>query len=324
MKRITGDINNKDFKRLYLLYGPEKYLCLKARDLLLDSLDIRNDIMNFTSVSQKSLSDDKIIDLCETIPFFSDRRVILLEDTGYFNEKNDRLASYINDLPSYLTLIFTEDKVDKRGKLYKAASRYERVIEFKPLTEDDLSKWVINHLKENDMAIQKNALDYFLSGVGTDLNYISNELEKLIAYCSENKVITTNEISEISSFRTENRIFEMISDITENKKTQALDKYYDLLALKEPPMRILYLISRQYLLLYNIKSLLSSVSDERRIAEILKIHPYAVKKSIPVCRKYKESDLKSILNECASLEEDVKRGTLNDRLSVELMILNRK
>ena len=79
--------------------------------------------MNFSRFEGKGTEIPKVIDLAETMPFFADRRVILLENTGFFKNKADALADYMGSLPDYLVLIFVEEEVDKRNRMYKAVQK---------------------------------------------------------------------------------------------------------------------------------------------------------------------------------------------------------
>ena len=322
MKRILDDIKNSDIRQVYLLYGTEKHLASLYKDKLLKHIVPDNDMMNYTVFSEKTATEEAIIDQCETVPFFSDRRIILIENSGFFNEKKDKLAAYLAALPPYVVLIFFEDSVDKRGKLCKAANKYERVIEFTPLSENELATWAARVLKQNNKVIRKSTLSFLLSNIGTDMTYISSELEKLISYTGDREEVTVEDVEQVSSFLTENKIFEMISDIANNKKKDALDKYYDLLTLKEPPIRILFLIVRQYTQFLKIKEMLSYTRDERSIAQALGIHPYAVKKNLPLSKSYSYEKLKKILEELAHIEESVKSGLITDKLSIELIIMS--
>lgn len=83
----------------------------------------------------------ELIDLCETMPFFADRRVVLLEDTGFFKNKCDELADYMKELPDYLCLIFVENEVDKRNRMYKAVKAAGRIGEFVQQDEKTLMRW---------------------------------------------------------------------------------------------------------------------------------------------------------------------------------------
>ena len=103
--------------------------------------------------------------------------------------------------------------------------------------------------------ITSGAMKLFLEKTGTDMERIRQELEKLICYCMEKESITEEDVAVICSEQTENKIFDMINAMAEKKQKKAMELYYDLLALKEPPMRILYLITRQFNLLMQVKEL---------------------------------------------------------------------
>ena len=96
-------------------------------------------------------------------------------------------------------------------------------------------------------------MEDFLEKTGTDMGNISQELEKLLSYTMGRDVITRADIEAVCTTQITNRIFEMIRAVTEKKQRKALDLYQDLLALKEPPMRILFLLARQFNLLLQVK-----------------------------------------------------------------------
>ena len=81
MKSIQEDIKNQQFKPVYLLFGEEAYLRQQYKQKLLDALMPEEDTMNYSRYEGKGIEPREIIDLAETMPFFADRRVILLEDT---------------------------------------------------------------------------------------------------------------------------------------------------------------------------------------------------------------------------------------------------
>ena len=108
MKSILEDIKTQNFKQAYLLYGEEAYLKHQYKNKLKNALLPEDDTMNFSRFEGKGTEIPKVIDLAETMPFFADRRVILLENTGFFKNNADALADYMGSLPYYLVLIFVE------------------------------------------------------------------------------------------------------------------------------------------------------------------------------------------------------------------------
>ena len=86
MQRINEDIKNGNFKQIYLLYGTEAYLKKQYKDKLKNAMAAPDDDMNFTTFEGKNINPKEVIDLAETLPFFADRRVILIEDSGFFKK----------------------------------------------------------------------------------------------------------------------------------------------------------------------------------------------------------------------------------------------
>lgn len=95
MKNLQEDIKTGNFKKVYLLYGDEAYLKIQYKDKLLKALNPDDDTMNFSRYEGKGIEVNAMIDLCETMPFFADHRVVLVENSGFFKNKCEELADYI-------------------------------------------------------------------------------------------------------------------------------------------------------------------------------------------------------------------------------------
>lgn len=84
MKSLQEDLKTGNFKTAYLLYGEEAYLRQQYKDKLLKAFNPDGDTMNFSRYEGKGIEVREMIDLCETLPFFADHRVILVENSGFF------------------------------------------------------------------------------------------------------------------------------------------------------------------------------------------------------------------------------------------------
>ena len=255
MKTIDEDIKNGQFKRVYLLYGEEAYLKHQYKRKLKQALVASDDTMNFSAFEGKDTNPKAIIDLAETLPFFADRRLILIENSGFFKNSCEELAAYLPELPESTCIVFVEEEVDKRSKMYKAAQKAGSVVEFKKQTDEILIRWILGRLKRENRNITNAVMQLFLSRTGTDMENIDRELEKLICYTMGKDVIEAADVEAVCVGQTTNKIFEMVNAIAEKNQKKALSLYYDLLALKEPPMRILFLITRQFHILFLVKDL---------------------------------------------------------------------
>lgn len=321
MKMLAEDIKNGSFKSSYLLYGEEAYLRTQYKNRLKNALADPSDTMNFSRFEGKGVNPAEIISLAETLPFFAERRLILIEDSGFFKNKCDELADYLPNMPDTTCLLFVETEVDKRNRLYKAVQKYGRVTEFQLQDERTLMKWILGTLKKENKKITESTLQLFLERTGSDMENIHMELEKLLSYTIGREVITSEDVEEICTMQTTGQIFEMIRAIAEKKQRLALDLYYDLLALKEPPMRILFLIARQFNQLLLVKSLTAKGMDRASVASKAQVAPFIAGRLMTQARSFTMQQLRNAVQDCVDAEEAVKTGRMTDVLSVEILIV---
>ncbi len=321
MKNLNADLKSGVFKQVYLLTGEEAYLKNRYKKRLKDALVGEDDLMNFTSFAGKGIDVRQVIDRAETMPFFAERRLILIEDSGFFKNACPELAEYLPTMPKETFVVFVESEVDKRGKLYKAVKSLGRIVELGRQDARTLTAWVLGTLKKERKNITQDALNLFLEKVGDDMENIANELEKLLCYTAEQGAIGAADVEAVCTETTENKIFDMIRAVAERKQRQALDLYYDLLSLKEPPMRILFLIARQFNQMYQIKDLKEQGFDGGTIASRAGVAPFVAKRSLAQAARFSKERLREAVEDCVEMETAVKTGRLGDRLAVELLIV---
>ncbi len=320
MKNLIQDLKNNEFKNIYLLCGEEDYLKKQYKHRLQTALISPEDTVNLNCYAGKNISVNELIDQAETLPFFAERRLLVVEDSGFFKSASAQLAQYLENVPPTTFFLFVEDEVDKRQKLYKTVKSHGRIVEFKKQTEDTLSRWILGILKKENKNITRRAMELFLEKTGTDMNNISTELEKLLCYTIEKDVITPEDVEEICTAQTVNKIFDMVNAVSAGNNRRALDLYYDLLALKEPPMRILYLVTRQFNQLLQVKGLRSHGYDADSIAGKLGMQRFVAQGCVRQSERFSEAELKRLVVQCAETEEAVKTGNLNEKLGVELIL----
>lgn len=102
MKMLIEDIKNKQFKNIYLLTGEEIYLRNQYRKRLREALLDPEDTMNYASFEGKNINPKEVIDLAETMPFFADRRVIEISDSGFAKSLPGAGRVYSGDPGQYL------------------------------------------------------------------------------------------------------------------------------------------------------------------------------------------------------------------------------
>ena len=321
MRTIDEDIKNQTFRTAYLLYGEEAYLKNQYKDKLKAALWQEGDTMNAAFYQGRSTNPKELIDLAETMPFFADHRFILVEDSGFFKSGAEDLAEYMEHIPQTTTFVFSETDVDKRSRMYKALKNNGRIVEFAAQNQELLTRWLLGRLRRENKNITKAAMQEFFDRVGLDMGTLDREMEKLICYCLDRDVIELADVEAVCPQAVTNRIFDMVGAIVECRRKDALEMYYDLLALKEPPLRILFLITRQYNILMQLKDLKRKGMNNPAMAKAAGIPPFAVSRSLGQASRLSVGSIEHILSYSVEMEEAVKTGQMNEQIAVELVII---
>ena len=322
MNNLNEDLKSQKLKQVYLLYGEEAYLKRQYKERISRAIIPELKGMNYAYYEGKGIAIGEVIDQAETLPFFAESRLIVVENSGFFKSTSSELADYIKTLNETTYFLFVEIEVDKRNRLYKAVNERGRAVELTKQTEGTLQKWIEGMVKKEDQSISRETIHYFITKVGVDMDNIRSEMEKLFSYTIDKSEITKTDVDAIATPQLANHIFDMVDAVASKQQARALDYYYDLLALKEPPMRILYLLSRQFKIILQVKELLKRGYTGRKIAENVGVPSFAISKYQNQAKIFQTSELREILEMSASTEEQVKTGRLNDVIGVELFIVH--
>jgi DNA polymerase III subunit delta len=320
MRNINQDIKNQTYKRIYLLYGDEAYLRRQYKDRLKQGI-CGDDTMNYSYFEGKSAKAEDIMAMLDTMPFFADRRLVVIENSVFFKSANEKLLEYLSQIPDTSVAVFVEEEIDKRSKMFKKVKDLGYICELSQQKPAVLEKWINGLLKAEGKKMNGPALDYFLAVCGNDMNHISSELEKLISYTGDREIITIDDMNEICSTVTVSKIFDMIDAMGNKNRTKTLSLYYDMIEVKEPPMRILYMLSRQFNIMLGAGELAAGGMNAKEIAAKMGLAPFVVNKALGQTGKFKSSDLKNALRECIGVEEEVKNGKMEDKIGVEMILV---
>ena len=91
METLNQHMKEHTFKRVYLLYGEERFLVNNYKKRLREAI-AGDDTMNFNSFQGKNPDVREIISLADTMPFFAERRLILIDESGFFKGAPEELV----------------------------------------------------------------------------------------------------------------------------------------------------------------------------------------------------------------------------------------
>ncbi|MDE7039204.1 MAG: DNA polymerase III subunit delta, partial [Lachnospiraceae bacterium] len=160
MKSLNEDIRSGQFKNVYLLYGEEAYLKKQYKDRMTKAMLPDGDTMNYAYYEGKGINPSELIDLAETLPFFAERRLIVVENSNFFKNAAPELADYMKTIPETTCFLFVENEVDKRGKLYKTVKEKGRIVEMGRQDEKTLIYWIAGNVKREGRQIKESTILY--------------------------------------------------------------------------------------------------------------------------------------------------------------------
>lgn len=310
---------------IYLLYGLEEYLLKKEVKKIIENEKIDDININYYSMNNDKL--EIIIDDFQTYSFFSDKKLIVVEDSfvfsskkGSIEQKTELLEQYLNNYNPDTIIIFTlvDEKIDSRKKICKTINKIGKVYECNsPKNINSLVKEMF--LNYN---IDNKTIELFIDRVGKNLAILNNEANKIMIYKDTDLNITSEDVINLTSkIVVEEDLFKLVDLIIKKNKKEALEYYNGLLKLNMEPIKIIITLANKIRLIYQTKELFKSGYTENDIVSILKMNPkqlYFLKEPI---RKYESKDLIAFLEKLADLDYDIKSGKTDAKKALELFIL---
>jgi len=328
------------------LYGEDSYRSRqKLNQIKKRYLDQDKTGLNLVNIDGEDTSFDGIRKLVGSIPFLAKVRLVIIKDLmskGKNKRLEDRLTEFIkkNRIPRTTILIFYESgKVDKRKKLFVVLNRQKLAQEFKLLDNLRLEKWIREEVEKRKGSISEEAVSKLASFVGSDLNQMTHEIEKLVAYKSINhrsppvsgkngvklpKVnnqcqITKEDVDLLVKAKIDTDIFKLIDALGQKNKERALRFVHNQLDQGAHELYLLKMIIWQFRNLLQIKDLLEQKKSSYEIAQISHIHPYVVRKSIFQLQNFNMDELKEIYQGLEDADIKIKTGKIDGVLALDLL-----
>ncbi len=320
MQKITEELKNNTLSHFHLIYGEERYMVRYYKNILVEKLSAPGDEMNCTYFQGNDIKESAIADVGQILPFLAPNRLLIVQDSGFFKRAGE-MADYLAEFPDSTYVVFVEREVDKRNRLFKWVDKNGCVTECQVQSEPMLKKWIAGYLKRAGKSIEAPAVEFLIERVGTDMEVLSSEMDKLISYTGERMEIKRADVGDICSGSAVSKIFDMIDAVALGQKERALQLYGDLLENKEPPMSILYLFTRHINILLQMKELSAEGKNKNEIAKKIGIPPFAVPKYGRQAALFKRNRLFKMLSDRADFEENFKNGKIGDQLAVELFLI---
>jgi len=335
-KRIDKDIKSNSVKNLLLLYGREDFLIHWAVDALLHKYvnEVCRD-MDFSKLDGTAITFEQIRNDCETLPFLSERRVVLITDfkliegaktKGFDEEEEKKLAEYLKKIPDNCLLIITAGGADKRKKIFKSISESGGVYEFGELDEKSLKSYIEKKFKEAGKTARPAVVAELIATSGyydKDTDYtlynLENDIKKAVAY-NEGTEIGMDAVENTISGNMDTNVFAMIDSLGRDRKDEAYQMLHNLLVSGEQVYKLLALLCSHFEIILSVKEMKEEGKSFSEMKDTLGIHEFRIKKSAGFAEKYTLAHLRKILQKAYEIDKNIKTGLLESSLALELFI----
>lgn len=334
--QFETQIKKKQLNKSYIFCGYDEQLMKESIDMLKNHC-IESDFRDFNinEFDGNSLDNlEAIINTCETLPFMSSKRMVIIYRCSFLDENNKsvqgnslykQFKEYLERTPEHCILVayfVFNSKRDKLGKKITAFGKTATIVQAYRLKDNELIKKVENLFKISGVAIGKTELSAFCAKIsGKELETIENETEKLISY-TFGRDIKKEDIELMFQKSSDEDIFDLTNFITQKKAVEALDVLNNLYLKGEKGNIILSMIERQLRLLLLIRNGIDEGKDKDEIAKDLSINPFRCSIIIKQSLKFNKGQLLRAVELCLTAEKKLKSTSRNEKTELEFLIVD--
>ena len=307
---------------LYLLLGPEIYVRRTAAQAIADAALSRTLLREFNESGFSLLSDpvQSAIAAAEQLPMMSDMRVVRIRDFARLRENDeDVLIRYLNNPSPSTVMIFTADELDKRKKSSKVLLDVCTVVEFLPLKDAEAKAWVKTRLKELKITADDQVLSELIRLVGTDVQTLFNEVDKLASAAANTGRITPALVDELIGRTRELSNFELGDHLLAGNRKRALETLHRLLEDGAEPVMLVGLIAGNYHRLALGKSLLARGGREEVFRNI-SLPPFKRDTYISTLQRSTAAKIARGIQLTAAADLAIKTSQATPRLQLEMLV----
>jgi DNA polymerase-3 subunit delta len=310
----------------YLFHGPDTYRQRLALAALLAGQGEAEMLSLNTTRFYGPMPFADFQQACSAVPFLSPVRVVIAEElfTASLDKTFlDRLEAFLPDLPDRTLLVFLEGrKLADTHRIVRLASKDRRakVELFEELRGGELERWIRERVRAAGGRITPRAANSLAVNVGSDLQALGNEIEKLVLYKGPDAEIDLPDVALLSPYAAEARVFDLTDALGERRGAAAAEAFQRQLQQGTDPFQIFAMVVRQFRLLIQVREMAESGARPADIARQLSVHPFVAEKLAKQARGYTMPQLEQIYGRLLAIDVDVKTGKADLLTSLHLLV----
>jgi len=329
----------------YVLHGQDEFSRSEALRKIESRLGDPSMVnLNTTRLDGSKATLSEIEHACATVPFLAKRRLVIVE--GLLSRLDppsepgkerrspsagdkalaQKLLKYLERLPDSTALVFLENRSLGRKNTFVSLARKNKdkgyVREYPAISGDTLADWIRRRIRDKGARIDSEAVRELAAHTGGGLRAMDQELEKLATYAGPDGTITLKDVHLLVSPTWQASIFHMVDALGEKRARRALQLLHRLLEYREPPLRILAMITRQFRMMMQWRQLTDEGHSGQEVREIAGIRPrFVADKVSRQARNFSLPQLKAIYHQLLNTDQQIKTGRMDAVLALDLLVV---
>jgi DNA polymerase III subunit delta len=269
-----------------------------------------------------AIGPETLVSACNSFSLFGEGPFVVLKDLDAWNAAQKAvIVHYLEDPSPGSDLILLGKKLGARERLLTAVKNSGEVHTFEQPTGKALVRWLVGHAKKLGLELPEDVAEDLTNRCSGDKMRLLQETEKLVLYVGDGTV-TQDDVAALCPPDVQSNIFAFVDSLAAGERDKALRLLEDLIATGEPPLRLTFMIRRQFQLVARARALMERGIPRKEIASLLKVPPFVARKLEEQGRELDKEDLEGALAQIQGLESGLKGGSdLSDELQVELTVL---
>jgi DNA polymerase-3 subunit delta len=265
---------------------------------------------------------ETVVSACNSFSLFGEGPFVVVRNLDAWNAAQKAvIVDYLGDASPESDLVLMGKKLGSRERLLAAVKKSGEVHNLEQPTGKALVKWIVGHARKLGLDLPEDVAEDLTARCSGDKMRLVRETEKLALYVGEGTV-THEDVALLCPPDVQSNIFAFVDSLAAGERGKAIGLLEDLISTGEPPLRLTFMVRRQFQLVARARALLDDGASQGEVARELKVPPFVARKLEEQGRKLDDADLERALALVLDLESGLKGGKdLGEGLQVELTVL---
>jgi len=267
-------------------------------------------------------SPETLVSACNSFSLFGEGPFVVLKNLDAWNAaQKSVIVDYLKDPSPGSDLILLGKKLGARERLLSAVKNSGDVHTFDQPAGKALISWLVGHAKKMNLDLPEDVAEDLANRCSGDKMRLLQETEKLALYVGD-RTTTHDDVAALCPPDVQSNIFAFVDALAAGERDRALALLEGLISTGESPLRLTFMIRRQFQLVARARALLDRDIPQKELTSRLKVPPFVARKLEEQGRKLDEEDLERALVLIQHLEGGLKgESYLSDELQMEMTVL---